>query len=486
MADVIRRVRDSCAAAAASSVDVTIDDEAVESFAAQIVREVDGEAMVPPLNLPLRFRSVDEELNSWFLLQLMNIGSGFRDPLKASTGAGAWDTMLRGLLGMHISGVKINADLLNRVDINSIESWFGFPVSVEVEIMPAVRQTKPGPLRPLAEHLIRLMTEAGHALRSRAFDDFASFLRAGAASERAKALASGAATAETWKPSAAAFVARIVEAFPGFRDVHTLRRAAGAAVGDGGAGGAAAAGGAADGGASPAAAASTDASAAAPAGAGVQVWILKKAQLAAAHLHRRFAARMPEVFGFPEHESDGEGSVASLTVMADNVLPAVLRAAGVLRYSAGLAAVIDSGEPLPAGDREVDLRACAVVASARLAVAVRARAAEALTALEAGAAPATAPAAGGAATSSAASPAEAAPPTAEAAGSGAAAGAGEASAAPAPAAASAVAPPVQTASSLRRLAHISEADLDEWLWMRGKDPELRRLRRHYTRDTYFY
>lgn len=498
MADVISRVRETCAAAVASSPDVSIDDAAVDSFAAQIVQEVDGEHIVPPLNLPLRFRSVDEELNSWFLLQLMNIGSGFRDPLKAATGCGAWDTMLRGLLGMHISGVRINADLLNRADVSSIEMWFGFPVSVEVEIMPAVRQTKPGPLRPLAEHLVRLMNEAGTALRSRAHDDFASFLRAGAAAERARALASGAATAESWKPSAAAFVARVVEAFPGFRDVHTLRRspAAAAAGSEGGAAAVAPAvvSAGAEGGAGAGAASAASAASAAAAGASVrlqqEVWILKKAQLAAAHLHRRFggAGRMPEVFGFPaDADADCEGSVARLTVMADNVLPAVLRAAGVLRYSPALAAAIDGGEPLPAGDREIDLRAAAVVASARLAAAVRARAAEALIALEAGAGAAPAAAAAAPAVSeAAASSAAPAASSAEAAAALApdAASAGAADAATASLALASRAP--QTASSLRRLACINEADLDEWLWVRGKEPELRKLRRHYTRDTYFY
>jgi hypothetical protein len=41
-------------------------------------------------------------------------------------------------------------------------------------------------------------------------------------------------------------------------------------------------------------------------------------------------------------------------------------------------------------------------------------------------------------------------------------------------------------ASLQRFAALTEADLDEWLWYKGKEPELRKLRRHATPNTYFY
>jgi hypothetical protein len=55
------------------------------------------------------------------------------------------------------------------------------------------------------------------------------------------------------------------------------------------------------------------------------------------------------------HDLDG------LTIFADNLVPHVLRADGVLRYDAALAARIDAGELLPPGSREErEIRACAV------------------------------------------------------------------------------------------------------------------------------
>ncbi len=59
-----------------------------------------------------------------------------------------------------------------------------------------------------------------------------------------------------------------------------------------------------------------------------------------------------------------------LTIFADNVVPHVLRMDGVLVYEEGLAAHIDSGELLPPGDEEREIRACAVHACEAIAAAL--------------------------------------------------------------------------------------------------------------------
>lgn len=73
---------------------------------------------------------------------------------------------------------------------------------------------------------------------------------------------------------------------------------------------------------------------------------LKRAQIAASDLVLAGVARFDDA-----HE---------LTAFADNVLPQVLRAAGVLEVDPALAARIDAGEELPPGGAEAELRACAV------------------------------------------------------------------------------------------------------------------------------
>jgi hypothetical protein len=56
-----------------------------------------------------------------------------------------------------------------------------------------------------------------------------------------------------------------------------------------------------------------------------------------------------------------------LTIFADNLVPHVLRVDGVLRYTPELAATINAGELLPPGEREREIRACAVVACEAIA-----------------------------------------------------------------------------------------------------------------------
>jgi hypothetical protein len=82
----------------------------------------------------------------------------------------------------------------------------------------------------------------------------------------------------------------------------------------------------------------------------------KRAQLAAADLHRAGVADL--------------SGTDRLTAFADNLVPHVLRVDGVLRLDPALTARIEAGELLPHGSpEEVELRACAVHAVELLAAA---------------------------------------------------------------------------------------------------------------------
>ena len=72
----------------------------------------------------------------------------------------------------------------------------------------------------------------------------------------------------------------------------------------------------------------------------------KRAQIAASDLALAGVARFADL--------------DRLTIFADNLVPHVLRCDGVLRYDDALAARIDSGERLPLGAEEREIRACAV------------------------------------------------------------------------------------------------------------------------------
>jgi hypothetical protein len=80
---------------------------------------------------------------------------------------------------------------------------------------------------------------------------------------------------------------------------------------------------------------------------GLSVPFLKRAQIAAADLHRAGVARFADL--------------DRLTMFADNLVPHVLRLDGVLEYEPGLVERIDRGELIEHGSREeVEIRACAL------------------------------------------------------------------------------------------------------------------------------
>ncbi|KAK7406463.1 hypothetical protein VNO78_08089 [Psophocarpus tetragonolobus] len=84
---------------------------------------------------------------------------------------------------------------------------------------------------------------------------------------------------------------------------------------------------------------------------GRQVFLYKRAQIFAADLWGAFRGQ-----GYGEFKDIG-----SLTIMADYIVPAVLRQLGVLKYSPTLASTIEaSGEIGPGTEEEVELRACSV------------------------------------------------------------------------------------------------------------------------------
>jgi hypothetical protein len=89
---------------------------------------------------------------------------------------------------------------------------------------------------------------------------------------------------------------------------------------------------------------------------GRPVPFLKRAQIAAADLHRAGVAAFEDL--------------GRLTMFADNLVPHVLRLDGILRFDPALVARIEAGELIPHGSpEEVEIRACALHAVEQIAAA---------------------------------------------------------------------------------------------------------------------
>jgi len=290
---IFDKVRRSCKYVADNASDVKIKEEAIDSFLSDLKTDVFKKKSAH-VNFPLKFASLEEEINFLTILDILNFGSGFRKCLHQMCDRGAYDTIRFGLIGMHLSGKTLDSGYLSSVSLGEVSELFNIPLSVEKEVMAAVKQLVPSACRSLAELITKVLNDCGRILRNRGSKNFGEFVLG---------ILSSKGT------SSAHLVEGLMDTFPAFCDKAEYK--------------------------------------------GQEVFILKKVQLLAADLYRKFGSG-DERFSFVD--------IDHLTVFSDNVVPAVLRKLGVLEYSEKLAAEVDVGNVLKPGDMEVEIRACSIVA----------------------------------------------------------------------------------------------------------------------------
>jgi hypothetical protein len=219
---------------------VTIRHEKIDEFLNNLDPGL-WSSHVPHVGVPLRFGNVAEEINFWAILNVLNFGSGFRHKLHTATGAGAYATMQRGVMSGWISGDSFDASSLAIFDAIKVQEYFGISPTVEVEVMPAVYESKPGPLAGLVQHIVTVLNETGRELRAAGFKSMGEFIESLCSKETH-------ATAEQLLES-------LVATFSAFRDVHEV--------------------------------------------GGAEVWVLKKAQILIADVYRSVGGR-DDRFAFPD------------------------------------------------------------------------------------------------------------------------------------------------------------------------------------------
>ena len=175
------------------------------------------------MNFPLRL-SIDEDIDLTTLFCLLQLGSGYRVELHAACGAGASDTLLRGLLCFALSGRRPTAGVLAHVKATEVADIWAIPRDVDVPVgphLPGVTISRPGPLAPLVDIITATLTGAAGALSGAGAGSFAALFRARAGEWRD---ASG-------RPRAGAFVGFLAATFEGFRDVAKVSGGGAAAAG---------------------------------------------------------------------------------------------------------------------------------------------------------------------------------------------------------------------------------------------------------------
>ncbi|KAJ1733293.1 hypothetical protein LPJ61_001634 [Coemansia biformis] len=193
--------------------------------------------------LPLAFDNMAQELNLIALLDLLQLGSGFRKELHEATGRGASDTINFGCMSLHISQTPIDARGLQALTLDDVAQNFGIPLLGKerpaIEGTTAVMISEPGPLRPLAEIILGCLHDTARRLEQGGFSSLADFVIRTCAE----------------KSTAEHLVKKLVMAFPSLRDAADV--------------------------------------------GGQQVYLFKKAQLIAYDVCQRFGSADPR-FAFPD------------------------------------------------------------------------------------------------------------------------------------------------------------------------------------------
>jgi len=335
---------------------VEIDAEAIQRVAAQLftsekiadVKKKYAERTASPM----LFDSLDAEVNFACVSAMLAFGSGYRPELHRLCGRGAAETMLYGMIGLHMTHGNLTADVLLQLTPEEVAEAFQLPINEEYELSPAVRAYRASPLKPLLDAVRGALHGAGARLRALQYADFAAYFM--------KAAHTTAAYDDDGNTfySCQSVLASLINDFPIFADdaeIVLVPPPSSAEAAEAGAAAGATADAPADAATATEAkaaaatpedeAASGEAAAEAAADAGavtyrVRAHVYKKAQLLLADLQTRFSARVP-AFNW----SDGH----TLTIFADNVVPAMLTSLGVLRPCRRLARRIAAREPLARG-----------------------------------------------------------------------------------------------------------------------------------------
>ncbi|KAM9997244.1 hypothetical protein ACTFIZ_006654 [Dictyostelium cf. discoideum] len=301
----LQQVRESANWVNEHSENVKINFDKINEFLDNLKKD-DYESKSSTVLFPLNYSNSQQEINFWFLLDLINFGSGYRKELHEACNRGAYETICYGLMGMFLSqGGKLTANFLSNMSLNDVSQLFNIPTQEEFEIQAGIYSYRDTPLKQLVQSIHTVLKESSEIVLKLGFQDFGDWIWSITDPSKRSSSSSSSTT-----PLASDLIKILVETIPAFNDQAIYKDH--------------------------------------------RIFIFKKVQLLAADLYRRFKDTIPDRFNFTD--------INDVTVFTDNVLPAVLRNFGILEVSKELEERLNAGGELLPGNDEVELRVQAIQA----------------------------------------------------------------------------------------------------------------------------
>ncbi|KAI9141240.1 hypothetical protein BKA69DRAFT_1028718 [Paraphysoderma sedebokerense] len=258
------------------------------------------------LRMPLKFDSIEAEVNLLSLRALLSFGTGFRQELHSAVGRGAFDTITFGAISLHITSPNLTAKALTDLSLSEISSLFNLPLHDEKqhESLP-ITVSSPHTLQALAKKIQIVLKDTGDILTSMGCQSLGQFVLRCCKKD-------GEVTA------AAEVLETLVRTFPAFRDMYVL---------------------------------SLPATSNTPSRR-IPLYIFQKAQLLLITLHRHFLLNSSSPFNFSD--------INSLTVLPSPSIIAVLTAHEVLNIPEDIRIKISSKTELTTDESAIVRGLCVV------------------------------------------------------------------------------------------------------------------------------
>ncbi|KAG0215132.1 hypothetical protein BGX28_000837 [Mortierella sp. GBA30] len=160
------------------SSSIHIDQEAITRFLTNLTQESwSKHSVANGMSFPLRFESLEQEVNILSLIDILNTGHGFRKELHEDSDRGAFETIVFGIMSFHISSTPTTADALSKLTGWEVGSHFGITMQKDVPSELAhVTISKPSVASKLAGQIQGVLNETGRILKEQGFETLGGFV----------------------------------------------------------------------------------------------------------------------------------------------------------------------------------------------------------------------------------------------------------------------------------------------------------------------
>lgn len=155
-----------------------IDREAINRFLTNLTQESwSKNSVANGMSFPLRFESLEQEVNVLSLIDILNTGHGFRKELHEDSDRGAFETIIFGVMSFHISSTPTDAEGLAKITGWEVGSHFGITMQKDVPTqLEHVTVSKPSVASKLAGQIQGVLNETGNILKKQGFQTLGAFV----------------------------------------------------------------------------------------------------------------------------------------------------------------------------------------------------------------------------------------------------------------------------------------------------------------------